>query len=89
MRWAIEFSDRALKDAKLLRRAKLWKKGALILDILREDPFQTPPHFEKLSRELKGSYSRRINKKHRVVYDVDKARRAVFVIRMWSHYEKK
>jgi len=87
MSWSLEFSDRALKDAVLLRRAKLWKKGAMILELLREDPFRTPPLFEKLTRELKGSYSRRINKQHRVVYDFDKVRRAVFIVRMWSHYE--
>lgn len=86
MSWTIEYSKRSLKDARLLQKAKLWKQGESVLNILRESPFQNPPPYEKLG-EAKGLYSRRINKQHRVVYHVDKQTKIVFVIRMWSHYE--
>ena len=59
-----------------------------LLDILRKDPFQTPPRFEKLVGDLKGAYSRRINIQHRLVYQVLEKNRVVKVLRMWTHYER-
>ena len=59
-----------------------------LLDILREDPFQRPPAFEKLVGDLAGAYSRRTNIQHRLVYQVLTDIRTVKVIRMWTHYEK-
>jgi len=70
-----------------LKGAKLWKKADSILDILRGNPFQKPPEYEKLGGELKGRFSRRINKQHRLIYEVDKAAKTIFIVRMRTHYE--
>jgi len=85
--WRIVFTSQAAKDAKKLRRSGLKPKAEALLDILRNDPFQSPPPFEKLLGDLAGAYSRRINIHHRLVYHVLRCERVVKVIRMWTHYE--
>jgi toxin YoeB len=85
--WRLVFTSQAVKDAKKLSRAGLKPKAEMLLKILRADPFQNPPPFEKLVGDLAGAYSRRINIQHRLVYEVLAAERIVKVIRMWSHYE--
>ena len=80
-------TPQANKDAKKLRRSGLKPKAEALLDILRADPFQTPPPFEELVGDLAGAYSRRINIQHRLVYQVLKRERMVKVLRMWTHYE--
>ena len=74
-------------DAKKLRRSGLKPKTEALLQILRSDPFQSPPPFEKLVGDLAGAYSRRINIQHRLVYQVLRRERIVKVIRMSTHYE--
>ena len=85
--WRIVFTKQAQKDAKKLAAAGLRPKAEKLLDILRENPYQTPPPFEKLLGDLSGAYSRRINIQHRLVYEVLTDEKAVKVIRMWTHYE--
>ena len=87
MNWQLLFSKQALKDAKKLKSANLWKNAETLLEVLRQNPFQTPPPFEKLVGDLEGAYSRRINIQHRLVYQVKKEARAVRILRMWTHYE--
>ena len=87
MSWAVIFAKQAVKDARRLAAAGLKPKAQGLLDVLRHDPFQNPPPFEKLVGDLEGAYSRRINIQHRLVYEVFKAERTVRVLRMWSHYE--
>ena len=58
-----------------------------LLQVLREDPWRSPPPFEKLIGDLTGAYSRRINIQHRIVYQVLERERVVKVLRMWTHYE--
>lgn len=86
-RWRVALAKAAQKDAKKLSEAGLREKAEELLTILREDPFRSPPPFEKLVGELAGFYSRRINRQHRLVYSVDRAARTVKVLRMWTHYE--
>ena len=86
-RWRLVFTKRAQKDAKKVAAAGLRDKAQALLDILAEDPFQSPPPFEKLVGDLSGAYSRRINIQHRLVYQVLKDDRTVKVLRMWTHYE--
>jgi Txe/YoeB family toxin of toxin-antitoxin system len=62
-------------------------KAEELLAILRENPYQTPPPYEKLRGDLSGAYSRRINIQHRLVYQVLEEARTVKVIRLWTHYE--
>ena len=85
--WRVVFTKRALKDAKKLSTAGLRSKTETLLDILRENPYQTPPPFEKLIGDLSGAYSRRINIQHRLVFQIISDEKAVKVIRMWTHYE--
>ena len=87
MSWRIVYTAQAKKDAKKLSAAGLRPKAEELLAILREDPFQTPPRFEKLIGDLSGAYSRRINIQHRLVYQVYTAEKAVKIFRMWTHYE--
>jgi len=85
--WRIIFTKQAQKDAKKLSAGGLRSKTEKLLDILRENPYQTPPPFEKLLGDLSGAYSRRINIQHRLVYQVLNDEKVVKVIRMWTHYQ--
>lgn len=87
MTWRLVYTKQAQKDAKRLAASNLKKKAQALLDILAEDPFQTPPPYEKLVGDLAGAYSRRINIQHRLVYQVLLSEQTVKVIRMWTHYE--
>lgn len=86
-RWRVVFTEQAQKDARKLSRSGLRDKAEDLLRILRQNPRQTPPPFEKLVGDLAGAYSRRINFQHRLVYQVLESERTVKVIRMWTHYE--
>ncbi len=87
MSWRLVYTKAARKDAKLLSAAGLKSKAAALLDVLAENPYQSPPPFEKLVGDLDGACSRRINIHHRLVYQVLEDERVVKVLRMWSHYE--
>ena len=87
MTWAVVFAKAALKDAKKLSASGLQAKAQALLALLAVDPFQNPPPFEKLVGDLAGTYSRRINIQHRMVYEVFTAEKTVRILRMWTHYE--
>ncbi len=85
--WTLLYTRQAQKDAKKLSAAGLREKAERLLSILESNPFQTPPFYEKLTGDLTGAHSRRINIQHRLVYQVMKDQKAVKIIRMWTHYE--
>ena len=85
--WRVVFTKQAQKDAKKLSAARLRPKAEKLIEILRENPYQFPPPFEKLLGDLSGAFSRRINIQHRIVYQVLDDEKVVKVIRMWTHYE--
>lgn len=85
--WRVVYTRQAVKDARKLARSNLRPKAEYLLEILRHDPLQSPPPFEKLVGDLAGAYSRRINVQHRIVYQVLTEERTVKVIRMWTHRE--
>jgi Txe/YoeB family toxin of toxin-antitoxin system len=85
--WQVVYTRQAQKDAVKLTAAGLKDKAAALLDILRANPFQNPPPYEKLVGDLAGAYSRRINIQHRLVYAVLHDEHVVKVLRLWSHYE--
>ena len=87
MSWRLVFTKQAQKDAKRIKQSGLKPAASRLLDILREDPYQSPPPFEKLVGDLSGACSRRINIQHRLVYQVLEEIKTVKVIRMWTHYE--
>ena len=86
-RYRIIFSKQAIKDSEKIKKAGLEKYVIKIIEILKINPFQNPPLYEKLSGDFKGMYSRRINYQHRFVYQVYEKENTVKVRRMWSHYE--
>jgi toxin YoeB len=81
------FTNQAKKDAKKLTRSGLKPQAEHLLQILREDPYRSPPPYEKLVGDLSGACSRRINIQHRLVYQILDDLKAVKIIRMWTHYE--
>jgi Txe/YoeB family toxin of toxin-antitoxin system len=85
--WRIVFTRQAQKDARKLSSAGLRPKAEALIKILRNNPYQKPPPFEKLVGDLSGAYSRRINIQHRLVYEIIDEEKVVKVIRMWSHYK--
>ena len=87
MTWRLVFTKRSQKDATKLAAAGLKPKAQSLLDLLKVNPYQTPPPCEKLVGDLAGAYSRRINIQHRLVYRVLDAERTVKFLRMWTHYE--
>jgi toxin YoeB len=85
--WGLVYTKQAQRDAKQLARAGLKPRAQKLLDMLAEDPYRTPPPFEKLVGDLTGACSRRINIQHRLVYQGLDDLRTVKIIRMWTHYE--
>ncbi len=85
--YTLLYSKQAKKDAQKLKASGLKQKAEEILAILRRNPFENPPRFEKLVGDLQGAYSRRLNIQHRIVYQVREKDRYVRILRMWSHYE--
>jgi toxin YoeB len=85
--WELYFTKQAKKDARKLAAANLKEKAQALLEVITNNPYQTPPPYENLVGDLSGAYSRRINIKHRLVYQVLEEETAVKVLRMWTHYE--
>ena len=86
MSWRVVFTKQAQKDAKKISASGLRAKAETIIQILRDNPYQVPPPYEKLVGDLAGAYSRRINIQHRLVYQVIDDEKTVKIIRMWTHY---
>lgn len=86
--WQVVFTTQAQRDARKIGAAGLRGRAERLLDLLRKNPFQTPPRFERLVGDLRGAYSRRINIQHRLVYQVLEKERVVKWLRMWTHYER-
>ncbi len=84
--YKVIYSKQALKDAKKLSSASLNVKAKELIEVIKQDPFKKPPPYEKLVGNLSGAYSRRINIKHRIVYEVIESEKQVRVLRMWTHY---
>ena len=87
MSWALVYTQQAQKDAKKLKTAGLKKKAEELLELMKENPYQNPPPYEKLVGDLSGAYSRRINIQHRLVYQVYEEKQTIKIIRLWTHYE--
>ena len=86
--YTIKFSKQAEKDKIKLKSSGLEQNCKKILVLMSENPFCYPPSYEKLSGDLTGLYSRRINRQHRIVYEVIEEKHEIHIIRMWTHYEK-
>jgi len=87
VKWELVFTKQAQKDSKKNAAAGLRDKTDRLLEVLRKNPFQTPPPYEKLVGDLAGAYSRRITIQHRLVYQVLEQEKIVKVLRLWTHYD--
>lgn len=85
--YSIVYTKKAASDIALLKAASLASKAKNLIEIMKVNPFTNPPPYEKLKGDLEGAYSRRINLKHRLVYQVYEKEQTVKIISMWSHYE--
>ena len=85
--WRLVFTKQAQKDAKKIAQSGLKAQTSKLLDILKKNPYQNPPAYEKLVGDLSGAFSRRINIQHRLIYQVLDDVKTVKVIRMWTHYD--
>lgn len=85
--YTVKLTKQAMKDREKIIQAGLGKRAKALIDLLGEDPYRSPPAYEKLIGDLKGFCSRRINIQHRMVYQVDDESRTVKILRMWTHYE--
>lgn len=86
--YKIVYTKDSIKDIEKLKGANLNKKVLALIEIIKNNPFQTPPPYEKLVGDLQGLYSRRINIKHRLVYQILENVQTVKIVSMWTHYEK-
>lgn len=86
--YKIFYSKTAMKDIPKLKAAHLDKTAKMLIDMIKENPFRTPPPYEKLLGNLQGAFSGRINVKHRLVYEVFEEEQAIKIISLWSHYER-
>ena len=85
--YRIQYHKKVLKDIEKLKKNKLEKKAKELIEVLKKNPYQNPPPYEKLLGDLKDYYSRRINIQHRLVYQVLEEKNVVRILSMWSHYE--
>ena len=85
--YKILYTKRAVKDVPKLKSSVLNTKAKKLIDIIRINPFQNPPPYEKLVGDLQGAYSRRINIQHRLVYQVLEDTKIVKILSLWTHYE--
>lgn len=86
--YQIVYTRTAIKDIPKLKAAHLDGKARALIDVIRENPFQRPPEYEKLVGDMNGLYSRRIILQHRLVYQVYEEEKTVKVVSLWTHYER-
>ena len=87
VKYKIEYHKRALKDIEKLKQSNLDNRTKQLIEMIKVNPFQNPPTYEKLVGDLKDLYSRRINIQHRLVYQVLEDKKIIRILSMWSHYE--
>lgn len=86
--YRIVYTKTAVKDIPKLKLAHLAERAKSLIEIIKMDPFQNPPPYEKLVGDLSGAYSRRINVQHRLVYEVYEAEQTIKILSLWTHYER-
>lgn len=85
--YKVEYHKKALKDIDKLKQSKLINKAKKLIEIIKNNPYQSPPIYEKLTGEMSEYYSRRINIQHRLVYQVNEEEKLIKIISLWTHYE--
>ena len=85
--YSLVYTKKAVSDIPKLKASGLDKKAKALIELLKENPHQSPPPFEKLKGDLKNAFSRRINIQHRIIYEIIEDTKIVKIIRLWTHYE--
>lgn len=86
--YTVYMTKQAKKDRELIKsNPALRRKAEQLIELLKVNPLETPPRYEKLAGNFDGLYSRRINIQHRLVYEIREKEKAVVIYRMWTHYE--
>ena len=84
--YKIVYTKAAVKDIPKLKAAHLDIKAKTLIEIIKENPYQKSPRYEKFVGDLEGLYSRRINIRHRLVYEVFESEKIIKIISLWTHY---
>lgn len=84
--YKIVYTKAAVKDIPKLKAAHLDIKAKALIEVIKENPYQKPPRYEKLIGDLEGLYSRRINIRHRLVYEIFESEKIIKIISLWTHY---
>ncbi len=86
--YTVKILKKAAKDKEKIKQYPALKNNVEnLISLLKRNPFENPPPYEVLIGELKGYFSRRINKQHRLVYEVIEEKKEVNIISMWTHYD--
>jgi len=86
--YKIVYTKTAVKDIPKLKAAHLDNKAKALIEVIRVNPYQSPPSYEKLVGDMQGLYSRRINVQHRLVYEVLEEMNTIKIVSLWTHYER-
>ena len=86
--YKVVYTKTSLKDIPKLKSVHLDGKAKSLIELIKENPFQNPPPYEKLVGDLSGAYSRRINIQHRLVYEVYEEEQTIKILSLWTHYER-
>ena len=85
--WRVVLTKQSQRDANKLSASDLKQTAEALINILRKNPYQVPPPYEKLTGDLAGAYSRRINIQHRLIYQILNEEKIIKIVRMWTHYK--
>lgn len=86
--YKIVYRKKVIKDIPKIKEVGLADKVQRLIELIKSNPYQNPPPYEKLVGDLQGAYSRRINIQHRLVYQVYEEEKTVKIISIWTHYER-
>lgn len=85
--YKIVYRKKVIKDIPKIKSIGLGDKTKILIDLIKENPYQNPPPYEKLVGDLKDAYSRRINIQHRLVYQIYEKEKIIKILSIWTHYE--
>ena len=85
--YKIVYRKKVIKDIPKIKSIGLGDKTKILIDLIKENPYQNPPPYEKLVGDLEDAYSRRINIQHRLVYQIYEKEKIIKILSIWTHYE--
>jgi Txe/YoeB family toxin of toxin-antitoxin system len=85
--WKILLSSKAKKQSKIAIKSAYRETIENLMKIIAVNPFQNPPPYEKLDPPTDNSYSRRINRQHRLSYKIYEQEKIIKILSFWTHYE--